>query len=318
MKIYIFHGNDDYLISLQIEEIKSKVLSPAWVNFNFTTYPPGVNSIEQGCNDLTTQPWGEGDRLILLKDSSWLGAMDNALLNTIKSAISTAPFSSHLILTTPKLDKRLKSVKYLISIATVIKEFALMMPWDDKGIANQIRQAAASLDITLTPTALNTLAESIGNNTRLLYQELEKLKIYCPVSPIQATDIKNLVEYSTSNSLSLAKFLLQKDIVNVHQTLNELIHSGENYLKILSTLTTCFRQWLTVKALIDEGVNDNQLIASAANIGNPARIYYLRKEVANISLPKFIEIMGILLETEIHLKQSNTSAFTPQMLKICS
>ncbi|HAZ48253.1 MAG TPA: DNA polymerase III subunit delta, partial [Cyanobacteria bacterium UBA11371] len=60
-------------------------------------------------------------------------------------------------------------------------------------------------------------------------------------------------------------------------------------------------------------------IATAAGVGNPNRVYYLKQEVAAISISRLKQIMYQLLELEILAKQGGTeSLFTSQIITLCS
>jgi DNA polymerase-3 subunit delta len=260
-----------------------------------------------------TPPFGSGGKLILLENSSWFGAMSQELLIQLQTNLPHIPDSNTLVLTFHKKpDGRLKSTKLLMELATTIKEFNLISPWEIETLRNRVFSVAVYLNLKITPTAVDCVVETIGNNTRLLFNELEKLAIYTNGKMIEAGHIKALNNNSNANSLELAKAILAKNKSHSLQLLQDLINVNEPPLKIVATLTTCFRQWLTVKRL---GNLNNQLIAEQLEIKTPNRIYYLKQEVKLITNQRLERILETILELELALK-SGFNCLTDKILEM--
>jgi DNA polymerase-3 subunit delta len=76
MRIHIFWGDDDFLMERAIKQLRTQIISPAWESFDFTQYPPELQSLPQALSDIMTLPFGDRSRLVLLPDSSMLGALN--------------------------------------------------------------------------------------------------------------------------------------------------------------------------------------------------------------------------------------------------
>ena len=96
------------------------------------------------------------------------------------------------------------------------------------------------------------------------------------------------------------------------QLLQDLLNNNEPPLKIIATLTTCFRQWLGVKQL--ENLS-NKLIAEQLEIKNANRIYYLKQEVKFSSVNRLEKILETILELEFSLK-SGIDCLTDKILQM--
>ena len=108
---------------------------------------------------------------------------------------------------------------------------------------------AQELGLKLTKDAIQLLAESVGNNTRQLYLELDKLQLLAGGAgeQIDRVMVASLVVSNTQNSLQLAAAIRQGDVGTALQTIEELINHNEPALKIVATLVGQFRMWLWVK-----------------------------------------------------------------------
>jgi DNA polymerase-3 subunit delta len=184
----------------------------------------------------------------------------------------------------------------------------------------QVQNLANQLEVKISRQASLLLVEAVGNNTRLLYNELEKLKTYTGGLVIHQEAVVELVNNSSGNALKLASAILNGDTDTVLQITENLLRCNEPPLKITATLVTTFRTWLTVKVCTTEGWQNDNAIASLAEIKNPKRLYFLRNEVANVSIERLRQALPLLLELELMLIKSGTDerlAMQTQLVQLC-
>jgi len=319
MPTYIYWGEDDYLIERNINKLRKQVVHPDWEKFNFSSYPPTADSFNAAMNEILTPPMGTGSRLVLLPNFNLLATMNDSMLSQLERTLVNLPSTNHLLLTLQsKPDNRLKSTKLLMKYSQV-KEFQLIPAWDTQKLIDRVRDAASFLSIPISTPAANLLALAVGNNTRLLFNELEKLSLVAIGEKIEVHHVQDLVSITTTTTLQLASAICTSDAIATTRIFTTLVNQNEPVVKIITTLTTLFRTWLTVKAMVAEGETDNHAIATAAGVGNPNRVYYLKQEVAAISISRLKQIMSQLLQLEILAKQGGTeSLFTSQIITLCT
>jgi DNA polymerase-3 subunit delta len=73
----------------------------------------------------------------------------------------------------------------------------------------------------------------------------------------------------------------------------------------VATLCGQIRGWLWVSLLDQQGENDVNAIAKAAGIGNPKRIYVMRKQIRGRPPARFLALLRQLLEVEAALKRGS-------------
>lgn len=313
--IYFYWGEDDFAMGKEIESLRNSVLDPNWASFNYdkiTGDRPEV--ITQALNQAMTPPFGSGSRLVWLVDTTIAHQCAEELLAELERTLPTIPESSVLLLTSrTKPDGRLKSTKLLQKYAQV-KEFALIPPWKTEELVQQVRQFAGQMKLRLTNDAVELLAESVGNDTRRLFSELEKLQLYIGATSqsVDAKTVTNLVACSTQNSLQLATAIREGKQEKALGLVTDLHILGEPALRIVATLIGQFRTWLWVKLAIESGERDEKAIATAAEVNNPKRIYFLRQELKSISSRQLVAALPILLELEINLKRGAEPLSTMQ------
>ncbi|MEH1865323.1 MAG: DNA polymerase III subunit delta [Nostoc sp.] len=323
MPIYVYWGEDDFAMEKAIAVLRDHVLDPNWISFNYTAFTPDqADAAIQGLNQVMTPTFGAGGRLVWLVNTTLCQHCPENVLGEMVRSLSVIPENSFLLLSSRnKPDERLKSTKLLKQFATEFREFPLIPPWKTELIVQSVNQVAQTVGIKLTANTAQLLAESVGNDTRLLYNEIEKLRLYAHGTnkPLDVDTVTKLVRNTTHNSLQLAAAIRIGDTAKALTTLADMINASEPGLRIVATLIGQFRTWLWVKIMIESGERNQQAIASAADIGNPKRIYFLQQEIKLLSVQQLISCLPLLLELEVSLKQgaSEMSTFQTKVIELC-
>lgn len=308
-------------MSRVIKQLRSRVLDERWASFNYSEYPPdSKDSIPQAIADIMTPPLGTGGRLVYLPSSTLLGVCPKEMLQQLEHILAIVPATNFLLITTiNKPDSRNKSVKLLLQFAQV-KEFPSIPQWQTDTLIKQARNLAKETGIEFAPDAYRVLVEAVGNNTRLLVTQLEKLKVYANGVTVNADTVRELVTNNATNSLQLASAIRTGNVSLALKLVEDLIARNEPALKIAATLTTTFRTWLVVKLCIAANWQDDSAIAFLAEIKNPKRLYFLRQEVASIPASNLQKALSVLLELELMLKNGwdEKTTLQTQIVKICA
>jgi DNA polymerase-3 subunit delta len=322
MTIYLYWGEDDFALTQAVKQLRESVLDPSWASFNYDKiFNDAPNAIMQGLNQAMTAPFGMGGRLVWLVETTLCQQCSETLLAELERTLPAIPEQSILLLTTRnRPDGRLKSTK-LLQKHGHIREFSLIPPWKTEQLVQQVQSLSQDAGVKLTSAAAELLAESVGNNTRQLVNELEKLRLFAGDAKkiLDEGTVATLVTANTQNSLQLAQAILKRDTASSLELVADLINKNEPALRIVATLVGQFRTWLWVKLMVSEGERDPQAIATAAQINNPKRVYFLIKEVQSLSLAQLTSTLRLLLELEVSLKKGAEPLFTLQtkVIELC-
>lgn len=323
MPVYLYWGEDEFAIAQSVKELHDQVLDSNWLQFNYHKLAgesPGATI--EGLNQAMTPVFGMGGRLVWLADTTLCSQKPSeSTLTELKRTLPVIPPTSHLLLTTSKkLDKRLGSTKLIQKVA-LVKDFSLIPPWKIDLLVAQVKKVAQAKKLKLTSKAIALLAESVGNDTRQLSNELEKLKIYRGDSDqiLDENAVSSLVLCNTQNSLKLAAAVRQGNIDIALGLVTDLINRNEPALKIVATLVGQFRTWTTVKLMQEAGEKDSRAIAAAAGINNPNRLYFINREISSTPAHKFLAAFPLLLDLEYSLKQGAIALDTLQtkIIELC-
>ena len=322
MPIYFFWGEDEYRLTKAIAALREKVVDPIWADFNEDIISgEETEAVAEGLYQALTPPFGGGGRLVRVEKTTLGQRCSDALFSELERTLPKLPDTSHLLFTSEKKpDGRLKSTKLLKQYAK-FQEFALIPPWKTEQLLEQAATAAAEKGVSLTNAAQKQLVAAVGNNTRLLYQELEKLSLYSAGKEgiLDESAIAQLVTANAHNSLQLAKAIRDANTNHGLQLLADLLNRNEPALKIVAVLVGQFRTWFLVKLMLEKGETDKQAIAQSADINNPKRVYFLRQDVQAVSLQQLLNAFPILLNLEADLKRGEDAVNTLQtkIVQLC-
>ncbi len=322
MPIYFFWGEDDFTLELEVKQLKSAIIDPNWQDFDFREIS-GEDSQAHflALAEVMTPPFGNGGKLVLVKGSNLVQQCPETLLEELKRVLPAIGKNSHLLLTSNKKpDSRLKSTKLLQKIAQ-FKEFSLLSAWKTEEIAVEIKRIASVKNISLTPDAMELLVESIGNDSRAIWNTLEKISLYqlSFPGPLSASTITPLVNNSSQNSLQLSTAMLNGETSQALALVEDLLNQNEAPLRIVATLIGQFRTWAWIKLQLEAGEKDEAKIASSAALNNPKRLYFLKKELQTVPGRNLTCALSHLLELEYALKRGGEPLKTLQtkVIEIC-
>jgi len=312
MPIHLLWGDDSAALERAINSLIADVVDPAWSSINLSRLDGAeTGQAQQALEEARTPPFGSGGRLVLLQRSPFCNACPSELADRFEAAVPLIPDGSHLLLVNPaKPDGRLRTTKALqklVKAGTASEQhFQLPAVWDGAGQRQLVERTAADLKLRLDPDAVEALIEAIGNDSARLSMELQKLALHAEsngVASISATAIAQLIDGQASNALQVGDALLEGNVGEAISRLDGLIEAGEPALRIVATLTGQIRGWLWVSLLEQQGERDVGVIAKAAGIGNPKRIYVMRKQLKGRPPSRCLKLLGRLLDVEAALKR---------------
>ena len=316
MPIIVIWGDDKIKCDSEVEKIISQNVSQTWRNLNISKFNGDEsNQVCHALDEVQTPPLGDGSRVILIKNNPIFNNKDEVLQRKFEFIALNIPDSTFLILqNTQKPDSRIKSTKFLKGLINDNKarEINHKLPdiWDIDKQIKYLENICMDLNIKLEKDAPQAIIQSIGLDTFRLKNELEKVSLYLSAKYknkdailVSSHHIKEIFNDQQSNIFKIIDCLLNN---NIHQSIfeiNTLLNKGEPPLRLIAGLTSQLRMHTIVFLFSDE--QDIGKISKIAGIGNPKRIFYLRKNVKHCTAKFLINIMIKLLSIESSLKKGN-------------
>ena len=312
MPIHLYWGDDEAARTRAVEALIAERTDPAWQSINLSRLD-GSDAVQAGqaLEEARTPPFGGGDRVVLLQRSPFCSQCPTELAQQLEANLELIPDNCHLLLVSPgKPDARLRTTKALQKLVkagdATEKSFTLPAIWDGAGQVELVQRTALDLRLKLEPAAAEALSDAIGSDSARLASELEKLSLYVGSGQaITAAAVAALVGSQATNALEVGDALLAGRPAEAIALVEALLAANEPALRIVATLSGQIRGWLWVSLLDRQGEQDVNAIAKAAGIGNPKRIYVMRKQIRGREPKRFLHLLSQLLEVESALKRGS-------------
>jgi len=313
MPIHLFWGDDEAARNRAVDALIQQVCDPSWQSINLTRLDGNdQGQAAQALAEARTPPLGAGDRLVLLQRSPFCNQCPAELASQLEATLGQIPDHCHLVMVNgAKPDARLRTTKALKAVAAE-RSFSLPAVWDGAGQVELVSRTAQEMGLAIGPAAAEALAEAIGSDSARLASELEKLSLYGgtgqaggPGAPITAAAVAALVGSHATSSLQVGDALLAGQSAEAIALVEQLLEVNEPALRIVAALSSQIRGWLWVSLLDAQGEQDVAVIAKAAGIGNPKRIYVMRKQIRGRPPRLFLRLLSQLLEVEAALKRGS-------------
>ena len=329
MPIHLLWGDDEAARNRAVEALVQAQLDPSWASLNLSRLDGhDASQAALALEEARTPPFGSGSRVVVLQRSPFCSQCPADLAEGFEASLAQVADGCHLLLVSSgKPDARLRTTKALQKLVKAglasEQSFALPAIWDGAGQVDLVERTARELGLSLEPAAAEALAEAIGSDSARLASELDKLSLFAmgesAAASISLEAVKALVGGQNTSALAVGDALLAGRPADAIALVDALLAANEPALRIVAALTSQIRGWLWVALLDQQGETDVAAIAKAAGIGNPKRIYVMRKQIRGKRPQQFLGLMGQLLNVEAALKrgQDPGDAFRDGFLLAC-
>lgn len=309
MAVYFFYGEDEFNIDEELNQMRSK-LNPDFMSMSYQSLdnPDFTDMITA----LRSSPMMFGSSLIVIDIKNYFLSddynFDDKQSDEIEYALENnqdgidvvfvvrIPFGSE-----KKLDSRRKLYKILSKFNK--KEFKPFTSFETDKISAWIKERAKVKKLKIADDAVKVLIEQIGTNLMQFDGELEKLKLAAhPDNMIT----KKMVEdncINNQNLFNITKYLMSGDKGKALLEYKKLTET-KYPLEILIALQTMIRQWVIVKAKSSSSDAD---IMKLSGIKNGGKIYYLKKDLKNVSLKDLVKLKENLFDVEYRIKSGQVT-----------
>jgi DNA polymerase-3 subunit delta len=208
------------------------------------------------------------------------------------------------------VDEALEATHPLVTAARQHGRVHTFAPPRGPQLEDWLDRRAKSLGVALAPDAASLLVTEVGETTRLLAGELEKLRTYVGEGgTIRVEDVRALSPATRQSQVfDLTDSLARRDNKTALVLLHELLASGESPLGIVALTAFTTRSLLQVKALAERGMRSAQIVQTAGMAP-----FVVEKSLAAARRFSFAQLEAAhraLLEIDTALKSSR---MTPEL-----
>jgi len=252
---YLLYGTEKFLIDKEIKNIISKLKVD---ELNTSRYDLEFNTIKEILEDANTVSLFSSNKLIIVDGAIIFNRVQSRKIDDLELLEeylknSNPDVTIIFIDRNEKIDSVKKIVK-LIKEKGTIKEFNAL-----KNISSSVKNMFD--DYNVGNDAINLLIDRVGNDLEIIYQEVEKLKIYkIEDKTITTKDIEDV----TVENINVDIFKFVDDIINKNKksaitTYKELLKLNEEPIKIIALIASKFRLMYQASTLAKKGYTEENI-----------------------------------------------------------
>ncbi len=309
---YILHGENEFTRSEALTDLKGKFGDPTWLTLN-TSVLDGrkltLDELQHACDAI---PFFGDRRLVIVEgllarleprgDELGDKPEHNTLTDRLIAYLDRLPQTTRLVFLENKaLSKGHPVLKYAGKLSkdqAYVREFE---PLKKHEIGGWIQKRVKNKGGTIHPAAVAQLEAFLGNDLRLLDQEIEKLLTYTGGRAISETDVRLMVSsVREANIFEMVDAVAARDRRRALGLLHELLDDGQAPLYLLTMIVRQFRILMQLRELAAQGQGPEGI---RARLGlHPFVVEKGLRQVRNFSLAQLDAIYDRLLETDAAIK----------------
>jgi DNA polymerase III subunit delta len=241
LPVFLFFGDEDYLLDQRIKELKTRLADPA---LNYLELDGAKAAFAEINSALQTPSLLGGERLVVIADLK-VATDDQEQYQSLLQGL--APDVT-VVLKNPKIDPRTKLFK-LIAAAGEVCEFKSFAPWEEERLAAWVETAVRQEGKKIGRAAARLLIEISGSELRALTSEISKLVTYIGESAeIGEEAVLAGAAAGQKTAFDLLDALRQKELPRVLRIFQLLLRNKEELFPLLGLLASQYRLMLQLKA----------------------------------------------------------------------
>ncbi|MBI5651105.1 MAG: DNA polymerase III subunit delta [Chloroflexi bacterium] len=315
---YIFHGEDELSRTEQLEKFHAQMGDPQFADLNTRKFDHKVSlsELQHACNAM---PFLADKRLVIVagllarldprrkSDESGEAVEEDAnpvVSKELKEYLAHLPDHTRLVFVESKtLAKNNPIFKHAESDKNAtVKEFSAP---DLKNLAAWIRARVKSKNAEIEPEAVGELSAHLGNDLRLLDNEIEKLITFRAHAPIRGQDVRALVaSVREADIFALVDAIGKRDTRLALKLLHEHISQNAAPQYLLTMIVRQFRMLLQMKDLATRKQTVD--VAREQLRLHPFVAQKTWQQAMNFTLPQLEAIYHKLLDADLAMKTSRS------------
>lgn len=302
-RLYIFHGEETFLLNYYLGQLKKLLLDPVTESFNFHRMTSETFDMRAFLEAAENLPMMAEFTLIQIDDID-LFKLPEDERNKMAEVLSDVPPYCTIVFTYEtvawKADKRQKKLWEAIDENAVIVEFAKQ---DQRELISWVGRHFAAHQKRISNDLCKYLIDITGGTMTALAGEIEKISSYSGADEIKKTDIDAVTEpvldavvFQMTDLISEGRFSA------AFEKLQQLLKMQQEPIVILGAIGGHYRRLSAARTLMDHGKNSSDLQKLCSIPDYPAR--KTMEAARRLRQEYCAKAAQLILETDYKMKTS--------------
>jgi DNA polymerase-3 subunit delta len=294
--LYLFYGEETFLIDEALERIYHSLIDPDSKDFNYRVVYADEEEPVSVIDEAKTVPFMGEKKLIIIKNINKLKKNHDILIDYCLHPCS----STCLVFTATEIDKRKKLFQTLLKNGNVVR----FDPLPREGIGLWIKKRLKEEQMEISDEAVAYLIDFIGSDLQTISNEMEKLVSFAGKrSRVDVEDMETVTgDIQIRSVFELSSAIGWKKKEEALRLINKIFLQGEVPYKILGLIGYQFRSILLAKFFSEKGYHLSKI---SKEMGIP--VSFLREYIEEGKSYRFDELKGFfgkLLDIDYKIKSS--------------
>ena len=294
--LYLFYGEESFLIEDAVERITHSLVDPDSRDFNYRVVYADEEDPVSVIDEAKTVPFMGEKKLIIIKNINRLKKNQEILVDYCLHPCS----STVLVFTAAEIDKRKKLFQTLMKKGNVVR----FDPLSGVDIGLWIRKRLKEEHLEISDEAVAYLINFIGSDLQTISNEMDKLVSFAGKgSRVDVEDMETVTgDIQLRSVFELSSAIGWKKKEEALSLINKILLQGEAPYKILGLIGYQFRSILLAKFLSEKGYHPSKI---SEEMGIP--VSFLKEYIEAGKSYRFDELKGFLgklLDIDYRIKSS--------------
>lgn len=312
MPLYLFYGQERYLIDQMVDKMIDKYVPDTYRDFNLVIFDGEKASVDDIIDACETVPFFSELKVVMVKNCTFFRAKKSNLNDAGEKRLLeyfNGPLESTKLffISNQAVDKRKKICKNLQKQGRLIEfgklEEGLFRRWMHKKIKSQ----GKDLENATLSYLVNRMAYMDKHSSKNLLDVDNELRMICSSlldrDMIETSDIDKFVKKPLDADIfMMVDAVGQKQAEKAIKIMHELVRRGEKELMIFSMVCRQFRLLKKIKMLVDEGYNQ----ASIAKLigAHPYAVKNIMKQIHRFNNKDLTKILVKCSDLDYKMKST--------------
>ncbi|MEW5803230.1 MAG: DNA polymerase III subunit delta [bacterium] len=296
--LYLFTGDEPYLIDQAVSLIKSHALPKEEEQENFHTFSADDLDMDSFLALVQTLPLVGKGRVIVLKGVEKVKKADADRLLQI---LQRKHPSLCLVLMAEKIDGRTKLAEIIKKAAVLVHFYKLFEDKVPSWIVQRVKESGKVISLPLA----QLMAQMVGNDLCRIESELTKIYLYMGRDS-QITQEHLVIVSGESRIFSvfdLVRNLGEKNVESSLRILDKLMEEGTSQVLLLAMIVRQFRQIYLARSIMERGGGMPEVVGALRIPPTFAR--QIAEQAKSFSSERLQTLYGRFLKTDLALKSSS-------------
>ena len=301
LPVYLFFGDEQYLVQEAVDLITEKTVDAAARDFNLAAVYCKATPAAEIVNLCQTLPFLSERRLVIAREFEAFKAAD---LDVLTAYLADPSPSTCLVLIADQSRYEKKSVVSAVEAhGAAVRCFALldrdMVPWIESWVRARGR--------TIARDAAQYIWQILGNDLQTIGNELQKVMISAKErTALTLEDARSVVgDFREYTSFDLADAVGKKDRERAFLILARLIQEGEQPVGLLASLAWNFRRLMRAKSLEAGGIGYEEIKRKLGVIFHQSASF--QAQMRSYTGEELRTVFAVLLRADRSLKSGGLS-----------